>query len=90
MHIKGVQEVEKFCREKDLYDDFVAHKLLLRKFNIKSNFVLNKQLQNEVAFRNTFPESKGVWREMSYSRNERIKFWLAEHGFFSIVKVFSK
>ena len=90
MHIKGVQEVEQFCREKDLYDDFVAHKLLLRKFNIRSNFVLNKQLQDETAFRNTFPESKDIWREMNYSRNERVKFWLAEHGLFSIIKVLSK
>ena len=25
MHIKGVREVEQFCREKDLYDDFVIN-----------------------------------------------------------------
>ncbi len=85
MHIKGVEEVEQFCREKRLYDDKVAHKLLLRKFNIKSNFVLNRELKDEITYMNTFPEAKGVWREMSYSNKERIKFWLAEHGFFPVL-----
>ena len=86
MHIKGVQEVEQFCREKGLYDDYVHHKLLLRKFNIRSNFVLNKQLIDCDAYKKTFPETKGVWREMQYARKERLKFWLAEHGLFNLLK----
>ena len=86
MHIKGVGEVEQFCREKDLYDDDVAHKLLLRKFNIKSNFVLNKQLLDNKAYQKTFPEAKGIWREMNYSKKERAKFWLAEHGLYFLLK----
>ncbi len=90
MHMKGVKEVEQFCRDKGLYNDYVSHKLLLRKFNIKSNFVLNKQLMNRQAFSNTFPEAKGVWREMNYSRKERIKFWLAEHGFFFLLNFTNK
>ncbi len=87
MHIKGVQEVEHFCREKGLYDDFVAYKLLLRKFNIKSNFVLNKQLLDIETYRKTFPEAKGMWREMNYSRKECVKFWLAEHDFLSLLNL---
>lgn len=90
MHIKGVEEVEQFCREKGLYDEYVAHKFLLRKFNIKSNFVLNKKLQNEKSYNNTFPEAKGMWREMDYSRSECFKFWMAEHGLFPILKIISK
>ena len=85
MHIKGVQEVEQFCREKGLYDDYVHHKLLLRKFNIKSNFALNKQLLNSKSYRMTFPESKGIWREMQYSSKDCLKFWLAEHNLFIIL-----
>lgn len=81
MHIKGVQEVEQFCREKGLYDDYVHHKLLLRKFNIRSNFILNKQLFDSNSYQITFPEAKGVWRKIPYSRKERLKFWLVEHGF---------
>ena len=85
MHIKGVQEVEQFCREKGLYDDYVHQKMLLRKFNIKSNFVLNKQLLNSQLYQTTFPEAKGVWRNMRYSRKEQLKFWLAEHYLFFIL-----
>lgn len=89
MHIKGVQEVEQFCREKGLYDDSVHHKLLLRKFNIKSNFVLNKHLLDSKSYQITFPESKGIWRGMQYSRKERFKFWLADHNLFFILDLLS-
>lgn len=88
MHIKGVEEVEQFCREKDLYNEYVAHKLLLRKFNIKSNFVLNKQLLDRKAYKNTFPEAKGMWHEMKYAKKERIKLWLADHNLFCVLKLF--
>ena len=87
MHIKGVQEVEQFCREKGFYDDYVQHKLLLRKFNIKSNFVLNNHLLNSKSYRMTFPEAKGVWRDMQYSKKECLKFWLAEHNGFCILDI---
>lgn len=87
MHIKGVEEVEHFCKEKGLYDEDVVQKLLMRKFNIKSNFVLNKQLLDSEAYQRTFPEAKGIWHLMNYSRKERVKFWLAEHKMFSILKV---
>jgi len=89
MHIKGVEEVEKFCRDKGLLNDDVEHKLLLRKFNIKSNF-LTKQLLNYQRYEHTFPEAKGIWREMNYSRKERIKFWLAEHGLYSLLKLIQR
>ena len=45
----------------------------------------NKELDE--MFNNTFPEANGVWREMGYSRKEKIKFWLAEHGFFALLKL---
>lgn len=87
MHIKGVQEVEQFCREKGLLNNYVERKLLLRKFNIKSNFVLNKRLLDCISYQTTFPEAKGLWREMKYSRKERYKFWLAEHGLFFVLNL---
>ena len=85
-HIKGVQEVEAFCREKDIYDDVVEGKLLLRKFNIKSNF-LTKQLRDIKAYKTVFPESKRAWRKMPYSNKEKIKFWLAEKKLFFVFKL---
>ena len=86
-HIRCVEEVERFIKEKCIYDDGIQHRLLLRKFNIKSNFVLNKMLLDQLSFKNTFPEANGIWREMSYSRKEKIKFWLAEHGLFFVLKL---
>lgn len=85
-HIKGVQEVEAFCREKDIYDDVVEGKLLLRKFNIKSNF-LTKQLRDIKAYKTVFPEAKRAWRKMPYSNKEKIKFWLAEKKLFFVFKL---
>lgn len=87
MHIKGVEEVEQFCKEKQILDEDAVHKLLLRKFNIKSNFVLNKCLLDSNAYQVTFPEAKGLWREMNYSMKEKVKFWLAEHGLFYILSI---
>lgn len=85
MHIKGVKEVEQFCREKGLYDDYVHNKLLMRKFNIKSNFVLNSQLIDSRAYKETFPEARGVWHKMQYNKKECLKFWMVEHGLFEIL-----
>lgn len=87
MHIKGVQEVEKFLRDKGLYNKNVENKLNLRKFNIKSNF-LTKQLLDYKAYQETFPEVCHIWRKIGYSKKECIKFWLAEHNLFFILKVF--
>ncbi len=89
MHIKGVKEVEAFCREKGLFDDYVEHKLNLRKFNIKSNF-LTRQLLDYNAYNETFPEACHVWREMGYTRKERLKFWLAEHKLYTLLKLLQK
>lgn len=85
MHIKGVEEVEVFLRTKGLYCD-AEQKLLLRKFNIKSNF-LTKQLLDYQSYKKTFPEAKGVWRKMGYSVKEQIKFWLADHSFYILLKL---
>lgn len=89
-HIKCVKEVESFLKEKDIYDEVTKDLLLLRKSIIRSNFVLNRQLLNCDAFRNTFPEARGVWRELKYSKKERVKFWLAEHGLFPILYILQK
>ena len=79
MHVLGVKEVEAFCREKGIYNDLIEEKLLLRKFNIKSNF-LTKQLYDIKAYKTIFPEANTIWRKMPYSKKEKIKFWLAEKG----------
>lgn len=89
MHIKGVEEVEQFCRDQCLLDNEVQQKLLLRKFSIKSNFILNKQIFDNYSYLNVFPEATGMWRAIPYSTKERIKFWLAEHHLAFILKLIS-
>ena len=86
-HIKCVKEVERFIKENGFFDDDIQHEILLRKFNIKSNFVLNNMLLDKYSYNNTFPEANGVWQEMGYSRKEKIKFWLAENGLFALLKL---
>jgi hypothetical protein len=86
MHIKGVMEVETFCREKGIYDTEVEEKLLLRKFNIKSNF-LTKQLLDFDAYKSVFPEANKIWRKIPYSRKEKVKFWLAEKRLYFVLKI---
>ena len=84
-HVECVKEVERFCKVEGIYDDDICNRLSLRKFNIKSNFVLNKSLLNRQMYAKTFPEAKGIWRKMNYSAKEKLKFWMAEHGFFFLL-----
>lgn len=84
-HVECVKEVERFCKVEGIFDDDICRRLLLRKFNIKSNFVLNKYLLNKKSYVMTFPEANGIWREMPYSRKEKLKFWIAEHGLFFVL-----
>ena len=88
-HIKGVREVEEFLKSKNLITSRIANLLDLRKFNIKSNF-LTKNFFDLQAYRTTFPEVDKVWRQISYSRNEKIKFWLAEKKLYFILKLIHK
>ena len=86
MHIKGIQEVEGFLREHELWNERVERLMLLRKFNVKSNF-LTQRLLDYSAYRRTFPEADGVWRQINYSKKEKLKFWLAEHRWFLLLKL---
>lgn len=85
-HIKGVSIVEDYLKQEKLYNAEIEKKLLLRKFNIKSNF-LTKSLLDYNAYRQTFPEANSMWRKMNYSLREQFKFWLAEHNLFFLLKL---
>ena len=89
-HIMCVKEIESFFKTNNIYDETTKHLLLLRKFNIKSNFVLNRKLLDCNAFLDTFPEAKSVWRKMNYSKKECMKFWLAEHKLFLFLNILKK
>ena len=88
-HIKGVKEVEEFLKTKELITPNISNLFNLRKFNIKSNF-LTKNMFDIQAYRTTFPESDKAWRQINYSRNEKVKFWLAEKNLYFILKLIHK
>lgn len=85
-HVNAVHAVESFLDEKHLLTPKIVHQLKLRKFNIKSNF-LTRKLYDLKAYREIFPEANKMWREMGYSRNEKIKFWLAEKHLYAILNL---
>jgi len=84
-HIKGVSIIEEYLKKEGIYNTEIEQRLLMRKFNIKSNF-LTKSLLDFDAYIHTFPEANYIWREMNYSGRERMKFWIAEHGYFSLLR----
>ena len=88
-HIKGVKEVEEFLKTKELITPNISNLFNLRKFNIKSNF-LTKNMFDIQAYRTTFPEADKAWRQIDYSRNEKIKFWLAEKKLYCILRLICK
>jgi len=88
-HIKGVKEVEEFLYSKRLIASRIEKLLNLRKFNIKSNF-LTKGMFNIGLYKTTFPESNKMWREIDYSRNEKVKFWLAEKKLYFVLRILHK
>ncbi len=89
MHILGVREVELFLRDKGLWNEHSRHLMMLRKFNIRSNF-LTKHLLDYDAYADTFPETKGMWRFINYTKKEKIKFWLADKHLFCILRLIQK
>lgn len=86
-HIEIVKEVEKFLEDKKVLDEEVKNKLNLRKFNIKSNFLV-KQTWDSRAYRDVFPNVNTLWRFLNYGKKEKIKFWLAEKKLFFLLKIY--
>lgn len=84
-HIECVREVEKFLKNQGVFNVKFENKLLLRKSNIRCNFVLNKKILDFDAYMTTFPEARGLWRKMHYSIKERVKLWMADHKLFLIL-----
>lgn len=85
-HIAAITEVELFCKEKNIYKD-VEEEINLRKFNIKSYFILNSQFENYIRWKTTFPEINSIWKKINYSKHEKLIFWLAENNLYYIVRL---
>lgn len=77
-HILAVGKVEEFLAEYGLLDEAIAQEVLLRKFNIKRHF-LYRPFFLPKRYLTTFPEANGMWKNQSYTRNDKFKFWLTEN-----------
>lgn len=73
---RAIREVERFYRQEGVYEK-LEKELTVRKFLIKSQYVLDNGHVNIRKWSRLFPESNHVWREMSYSRGNRMRFFLA-------------
>jgi glycosyltransferase involved in cell wall biosynthesis len=85
-HILAANMVEAFFKNHGIYDKDIEHRLNIRKFNIKKYF-LNKNFFNCDRYNILFPEANEVWREIPYSKKEKIKFWMAEKKLYFILKI---
>lgn len=88
-HVKVIRELEAFFKEKRLTDERIYRQLNLRKFNIKSNF-LTKEMYDLDAYKQLFPEADSMWRQFHYTKNERLKFWLAEKHMYGLLDLLLK
>jgi len=87
-HIHAVVTVEEFLKTIGLYCHRVDKELKLRKFCIKSYYLL-PPLLDYTKWKTTFPETDKMWRFINYSKKEKVKFWLAEKHLFFILRLFA-
>ena len=73
---RAIREVERFYRQEGVYEK-LEKELTMRKFLVKSQYVLDNGHVNIRKWSRLFPESNHVWREMGYSRGNRMRFFLA-------------
>ena len=86
---EAIKETEKFYREKGVYD-IVKKELFQRKFISKLPLLLDKNCLDVGKWRNIFPESNDAWKEMKFSRGNKMLFRLAQSPFYWIIPILQK
>lgn len=84
-HIKAVIEVEAFLESVDFMNQEIIREINLRKFCIK-RYYLFPPLFDFKKWTMLFPESNRMWRFISYSKKEKVMYWLAEHHLFFLLQ----
>lgn len=82
----ALEKAEEFYREKGVYN-IVEKELIMRKFFLKLPLLLDKRCFNVKKWRNMFPESNDVWRELDFSISNRLYFWIAKSPLYWILKL---
>ena len=85
----AIRETEEFYRSKGIFH-IVEKELNMRKFVLKLPLLLDKNCFNVKKWRNIFPESNNVWKDMSFSKGNNLLFWIAQSPFFWVSAIINK
>lgn len=85
--IKFIGYMEEFAKENNL-TSIVANSIIQRKHIARSLLLLHPQYRNIELASTTFLEANDEWRNYthSYSKSNLLVFWLAEKGFYGLLK----
>jgi glycosyltransferase involved in cell wall biosynthesis len=83
----AIRKTEQFYRGKGIYD-IVKNELLQRKFVSKLPLLFDKECIDVKRWRNLFPESNKVWRNMNFTPKNRILFLLALSPLYWVISFF--
>ena len=72
----AIIKTEEFYQEKGV-SNVVAEELNMRKFVSKLPLLLDKNCYDVKKWRNLFPESNDVWKDMNFSMGNKIRFYIA-------------
>ena len=68
--------------------NIVEKELTIRKFISKLPLLLDNNCKDVRAWRSLFPESNNVWRELYFSKGNKIRFKLALSPFWKLLSLF--
>lgn len=83
----AIRKVEEFYQDKGVHE-VVKNELMQRKFIAKLPLLLDKDCFDMKRWRMLFPESNDVWRKMSFTKWNRLKFKVAQSPFSFLLIVF--
>lgn len=85
----AIRKTEEFYREKGVYP-IVEKALLKRKFVSKIPLLLDKKCLDVKRWRILFPESNNVWREMNFTKGNKILFLLAQSPLYWVIYILKR
>ena len=85
----AIRKTEEFYREKGVYD-VVKTELIQRKFISKLPLLFDKECIDVVRWRNLFPESNNVWKNMSFSLGNKMLFLLAQSPLYRFIPLLKR
>ncbi len=82
----AIKEAEKFYKEKGVFH-IVEKEIYHRKFLAKLPLLLDKNCFDVKKWREILPESNDAWKEMKFSKGNRMRFRIAQSPFYWILYI---